>query len=357
MGVAESLRRVLHLETTDEELKAPGRIPKGVREVGAQKRVKIAIVMPCAEALTGTGEILLKNLTARYGREHAEEITEFLSGIGWNHCKGGWLPYIKALNMIEVQSQFPHNDFICHYAYYQTSGPRIGFQRDKGVEDALAAGCDYLWFQDWDVINPVGAFGNLYMRNKDIVSGVVFMKNIPPRTMAMAGPLNTFYDEWWQDPVLAEDLRRQGLKPLSGLTVVPCGCLLVKADVFRNIDPPWFTDGSCIVPSGPSKGRASDWTDDSYFCNKAIQAGYKLHLDLTVQCDHFDMNSGMVWGFDVDHWRPAWRWLGHEDEWRPFALEAIDIGNPSGPEDTPEGQAGRAEPGPLAGHELEQVHQ
>jgi hypothetical protein len=57
---------------------------------------------------------------------------------------------------------------------------------------------------------------------------------------------------------------------------VGAGCLLVKTDVFRHLEPPWFE----FVPG---------FSEDSYFCAQARRHGFEVLLDFDVQCDHLTM--------------------------------------------------------------------
>jgi len=62
------------------------------------------------------------------------------------------------------------------------------------------------------------------------------------------------------------------------------GCALIKTEVFKDMDEPWFTLGE-IVKDG--------WSDDISFFNRATRAGYKIHFDPRAICGH--MTTVTVW--------------------------------------------------------------
>lgn len=64
------------------------------------------------------------------------------------------------------------------------------------------------------------------------------------------------------------------------VNVASNGMMLVKMDVFNNIEwPYWKTDIQENVKTGA----------DIYFCDKARKAGYDLWVDPKVTCGHFKM--------------------------------------------------------------------
>ena len=299
-------------------------------EVEPDKPYRVAIIMPTPEELTSAGEIVEAALTPHMGGDKAREVKDILSTVGWSRCVGGWVPLVKALNMAYGMMDFPRNNALVSWVHFGTFGKSAAEQRNYGVAEALDRGADYIWMQDWDVINPRQAFGALFQADVDIISGVYWMKEQPPRTMVIAGHNRTFFDGWWKNHGKEIGGRLCKVGDIYGgdqLMVIPCGCLLIKADVFKNIDPPWFKQGGGFLRDG----FAIDFTDDAFFCQKAREAGYKLHLHTAVQCGHLDVNQGIEFGFDMrsEHNpegsnKPGWRFIT-ETAWRPHEYAKVEM--------------------------------
>ena len=89
-------------------------------------------------------------------------------------------------------------------------------------------------------------------------------------------------------PIILNDGKRQTLDNPDGhaglveLYTAPMGCTLIKVDVFKKIEMPWF------VTTG-------QLTQDSFFSQKARDAGYTLWCDTSIRCDHIDRDTGIVY--------------------------------------------------------------
>jgi hypothetical protein len=332
----------------EEFVRVGARLPKHILEAQDLGKWKVAIVMPVPTEMTGVLREVETLLSPELGGDTARRISKVLTDHEWARVKGGWLPMAKALNMIEVQASFPHNDAMILYASHGVIGQNIAEQRNVAVERALDVGMDWIWFQDWDVKIPPTTFGILQSADVDIISGTYSYKMHGGRTMAMVPPNFVHFDAWWQKAG-EEFAPGQKFGPgqiYPGLAVVPCGCLLVKADVFRKIDKPWFGQGSAVMEGGGIQG----WTDDGHFCLKATQAGYTLHLDTRIMCDHIDFWKGVVYTFDVNNCKWAWRWLSDPDDTcRPFSGEVADLGYIERAQGQSESETGGGDSPPLDG--------
>lgn len=130
-------------------------------------------------------------------------------------------------------------------------GCYIHHNRDVVVRQALENCCSHLLFVDTDVIFPHDAIARLIARDVDIVAAR-YNKRILPITPTV----------------------REEIADMAEVPFVPSGFLMVNCDVFRKIGRPWF-----------SFDERSD-SDDLYFCNKARDAGFKVHCDPTIQVGH-----------------------------------------------------------------------
>ena len=139
---------------------------------------------------------------------------------------------------------------------------------------------------------------------------------------------------WYDDPYACWEAEMVG-----------AGCLLVKTEVFKHIDPPWFLDTGEIQPDA----TPLQTTDDCYFLAKAKEAGYKAWCYTGVTADHVDYTNGIVYGFEWVsdgegkrlHGHPAWRKL-NDVVWHSWAApvktrEDIANGDKGGSDLGPEG--------------------
>ena len=76
-----------------------------------------------------------------------------------------------------------------------------------------------------------------------------------------------------------------------------CDCLMIDADVFRELKPPWFSLDYSFLPNGE---QAHSGTEDLYFFSKLKEAGIPLYCDSGIQCDHIDRTSGLVYRMPHD---------------------------------------------------------
>lgn len=132
---------------------------------------------------------------------------------------------------------------------------------------------DYYFFIDQDSIVHPELFEQLKAKNKDIVSANCLRKRswIPS----------------WSPLFCAGDRSPANIqKALKGIKkgamvevlTVGCGALLVRGDVLRKIQPPWF------------KVQSSDkiyFGEDIWFCQKARKAGYKIWVATDIPIGHY----------------------------------------------------------------------
>jgi len=157
--------------------------------------------------------------------------------------------------------------------------------RNEIVELALEIDSKYLFFLGDDVIPPANVLSQLWSRQVDIVTGIYWTKGSPT--------LPYIWRDYQQGPFLDWKAGEFFKVNLAG-----CDCLMVNTDVFRNIDPPWF---SCDwLFSDEQDEPVPIATEDYYFYAKTKEAGYELWADASIQCWHEDRNSGMAWGLTND---------------------------------------------------------
>lgn len=152
-----------------------------------------------------------------------------------------------------------------------------GMTIDRGyteaVMQAIRDGATHLMCIEDDTFPPLDAIERLLEHDKDIVCGW-YPKRQPGKRVGV--------------PIVLKNGKRQTLDnpddytDLVELYTVPMGCTLIKMDVFRNIEMPWFV----------TTGQLSQ---DSFFSQKARDAGYQLWCDTSIRCDHIDRDTKKVY--------------------------------------------------------------
>ena len=152
-----------------------------------------------------------------------------------------------------------------------------GMTIDRGyteaVLQAIREGATHLMCIEDDTFPPLDAIERLLAHDKDIVCGW-YPKRQPGARVGV--------------PIVLENGKRKTLdnpdatNGLVELYTVPMGCTLIKTDVFKHIEMPWF------VTTG-------QLTQDSFFSQKARDAGYTLWCDTSIRCEHRDRETGVVY--------------------------------------------------------------
>ena len=170
-------------------------------------------------------------------------------------------------------------------AYYSPDGMEVGDARNEIVRNALADGADYIFFIDYDVVPPPNALVRLRSLDVDIAAGVYHLKQIPSHPLI-------FVEGW---PGAFEDYDIGDLVKVDG---VGMGCTLIKTDVFRKIEEPWFK--TVAGHTDDMRDVLPTMTEDIYFCRKAKDAGYEVIVDTGIQCAHVDSGGGFLFHYTAD---------------------------------------------------------
>lgn len=158
------------------------------------------------------------------------------------------------------------------YDFFLQIGKRmmIHNSRNIAVEWAIANDMDYiLWLDDDMVIDKAkDLFTTLIKHDKDIVAPLFFQRRPPylpllfKRNIYANGIYTTF------DNIL--DYPKNELVKVDG---VGFGCALIKIEVFKKLQSPHFVMGNTFG-------------EDLYFCNNAINAGFEIYCDTSIQVGH-----------------------------------------------------------------------
>lgn len=176
-----------------------------------------------------------------------------------------------------------------------------GMTIDRGyteaVFQAIRDGATHLMCIEDDTFPPLDAIERLLAHDEDIVCGW-YPKRQAGKRVGVPIILNNGKRQTLDDPDAYSDLvelrrieRQQegdqeddsvAYSDLVELYTAPMGCTLIKVDVFKKIEMPWF------VTTG-------QLTQDSFFSQKARDAGYTLWCDTSIRCDHIDRDTGIVY--------------------------------------------------------------
>jgi GT2 family glycosyltransferase len=189
----------------------------------------------------------------------------------------------------------------------------IDYNRNKFVDEAIAAGADYLMFMDMDQTFPTDTIAMLFDHISDenpVVAGMYFLKKEP------FSPVVGRYTPWTESLFKnRQHLEKQGfvlddstpngqqLLMWQSVTyfdrnkgpfyadVIGMGCVLVKTDIFKKLSRPYFR-----YSYDPEKGDDTlmKLSEDMYWCAQLKKAGIPILIDPRVQCGHLmDMESNV----------------------------------------------------------------
>lgn len=178
-------------------------------------------------------------------------------------------------------------------SYMVIRDKQVAVARNLIVENALAMNAKYVLFRDDDVLLPPNSVDRLVNLDVDISGGIYFSKSKPPFPLIFRGKGNGSYIDWYG---------KIGI-PLEA-TGIGMGATLIKTKVFHEMDKPWFRTVSKLEEH--DDGRVSAMTEDIFFCDRAIKAGFQIWADTGVLCAHKDTKSGTVYFYDTVSNCPGW---------------------------------------------------
>jgi hypothetical protein len=179
-----------------------------------------------------------------------------------------------------------------------TSGHEVGQAYTEMIKNILAhpelSKWKYVLTLEDDNIPPPDAHIRLLESIEwgkfDAISGLYFTKgesNMPmaygdPAEFARTGALD------FRPRDVREALAAGQIMPVNGIAM---GCALWRMDLFRSIQPPWFSTVNDVIEG---KG-VQCFTQDLYACEKWVRMGKKFAVDLRVRVGHLDVNTGTVY--------------------------------------------------------------
>lgn len=137
------------------------------------------------------------------------------------------------------------------------------------IADWVVKGYDYLFSVDSDITFPPHTLAQLLSHDKDVVSAVYRQRK------------EEHVLELWHKNgknITKEELNKV-TTPLLEIGGCGFGCVLVKKEVFGVIGYPQFKYHSAI-------DHKNTISEDAYFCNKARENGFLIHVDPKLLCGH-----------------------------------------------------------------------
>jgi FkbM family methyltransferase len=152
-----------------------------------------------------------------------------------------------------------------------------GYQVDQ-VRNLIAEwskNYDYLFAVDSDIAFKPDTLKKLLSHDKDIVSGLYIQRKPGKQILEIyKNGRNVPYSE----------LKNKGLVEIDSCGF---GCVLIKSDVIRSMEYPHFLYKSAI-------DHKNTLSEDTYFCIKAREKGFKVYADTSILCEHIGQTSFVI---------------------------------------------------------------
>lgn len=135
----------------------------------------------------------------------------------------------------------------------------------------------HIFFIDSDIVPPQNALKNLLKLDADFATGVypLYLND------GLHWSVSDGDDNW----ILMTEVVPPQKEPTE---IQSCGggCLLIRREVLVDIGWPWFkTEYQEIYQN---KGKGIQTGEDVFFCKRAIEKGYKVIVEPSVVCKHFN---------------------------------------------------------------------
>lgn len=144
-------------------------------------------------------------------------------------------------------------------------GPERGRGRDFLVEQSLERGSEWILFLDDDHSFSPTLLIQLLSHNQPIVASLYLLRQPPFWPIAYSSKSE-------EGIYTALDLPKQqtGLVPVRAAGT---GGMLIRSEVFYELDPPWFL-------------HTDQQSEDLYFSDRATEAGFPIFVDLEARLGH-----------------------------------------------------------------------
>jgi GT2 family glycosyltransferase len=171
-----------------------------------------------------------------------------------------------------ISLQYPENTLIKHHFM----GSCLVYDaRDSLINYAIQEDSDWIFFLDSDMVPPSDILVKLDKLNQPITSGLAF-KRIPPFQPCFYTKVS--FDKETKKPALESPIEfpDQGILECQGFGMA---CTMIKREV-------WEKSGDMINDKKTWFFPLPEIGEDLSFCLRARKAGFKLYVDLSVNCGH-----------------------------------------------------------------------
>ena len=216
-----------------------------------------------------------------------------------NHKRATFLLCIPTFGLVPIEfvvgfsrMQVPMN---CRCESFIIKGMEVGVARNFAVEKLLKMNPmpEYLFFVGDDSLISWNSFLLLHevMRKDeyDIMAGLYYMK---------ADPFTPPVPVMNRKGVEGGMIPHVHFNPGEVVLVDLCGMdfTIMKSEVFRKMgDPPWFKTADSSDIYDPETGAIGIFTEDVYFCDKALEAGLKIAVHTGCRIGHIQIETGEIY--------------------------------------------------------------
>lgn len=234
------------------------------------KKVRIALGLPWYEGPdrdTAANQLVFSHYLGRL-----QERLWWIANAGSIGFKDRWpkLDPISSSGFSEVPEELHGSQF--EFVLCEEMGCSLpGMARERIVDLALAYDCEYLLFYDDDMLFGTDAFLRLYMNQVPVCAALAFTGRDP-----ITPVIYRFTNEWDE----ARQVLSLNIQPifdyekdaLQKVDAVGGGMMLIRTEVFRKIEKPWF--------------NSTGMGEDIFFSFRCGKAGIPVYVDTRVKTLH-----------------------------------------------------------------------
>ena len=163
---------------------------------------------------------------------------------------------------------------------FQSPQPQIDSARNEAVEFAINAEIPYIFMLDSDVLLPSDTLYRLLRHKKDVVS-VLYARRHQPTFNEMLVEVKDGLGHETLMPVAEGEYPKEAL--------VSCDCvgsagLLIRTEIMRGIERPWFI----WTVGGSSQGAIQGRSEDFALCAKIRRHGIPIYCDTSLVAEHLN---------------------------------------------------------------------